>query len=500
MHGEQPYIVREHIEGRSLAETVTAEGPLDGDTLERVAVGVLTALTAVHLAGVTHRGLTPHNVISASDGPRVTDMDLGDAAASWVPLAGAAGSGLGTAPTPTCSPGRRRRLRRRPAAAVRARGPAVLKGSPMSVTWRSRCARVVLVRAVEDVTQRPTARPRCCRSSGTRAGPPRRGWASSPPCRRRSRSRRPGRALPAADHPAPAVAGAGGAPAAARRGAGPATDVGSAARAAAGTHLGRGARRAAAGVAGARPRAARPLPGASRSPSGSPRRSRPSCCCPAWGWVPVGCTSWSRSPTPRRRPRRVARWRSAVVEVTPPRSNSTCNFSYPPTFIAYGANVYVTPYLVPAGTNSVLTSSDSVVVQRLFPIILTNPVNNITFVNGRFFLLSKPMLSSPDGMAWTAHSVPNLPTQIAYGNGIYVLTSLTSPSIQTSTNAVDWLPAISYSLPLKDITFGGSLRCRREWPGAPFSQTAPPGPTGRRTRVGQSLTAKGFSFLQTMSA
>ncbi|MEV1245788.1 serine/threonine protein kinase [Nonomuraea sp. NPDC049750] len=80
MHGEQPYIVREHIEGRSLAETVAAEGPLDGDTLERVAVGVLTALTAVHLAGVTHRGLTPHNVLLAADGPRVTDIDLGEAA------------------------------------------------------------------------------------------------------------------------------------------------------------------------------------------------------------------------------------------------------------------------------------------------------------------------------------------------------------------------------------------------------------------------------------
>ncbi|MEV0146760.1 hypothetical protein AB0H64_17465, partial [Nonomuraea sp. NPDC050733] len=79
MHGEQPYVVREHIEGRSLAETVAADGPLDGDTLERVAVGVLTALTAVHLAGVTHRGLTPHNVILGPEGPRVTDIDLGEA-------------------------------------------------------------------------------------------------------------------------------------------------------------------------------------------------------------------------------------------------------------------------------------------------------------------------------------------------------------------------------------------------------------------------------------
>ncbi|WP_181448789.1 serine/threonine protein kinase [Nonomuraea aridisoli] len=76
-HGDQPYVVREYVEGRTLAEVVAQDGPLQGDALERMAVGVLTALTAVHLAGITHRGLTPHNVIIGSDGPRVTDADLG---------------------------------------------------------------------------------------------------------------------------------------------------------------------------------------------------------------------------------------------------------------------------------------------------------------------------------------------------------------------------------------------------------------------------------------
>ncbi|TMR96942.1 serine/threonine protein kinase [Nonomuraea basaltis] len=79
-HGDRPYVAREHVEGRSLAEVVAEDGPLDADALERVAVGVLTALTAVHLAGITHRGLTPHNVIMGPDGPRVTDVDLGEPA------------------------------------------------------------------------------------------------------------------------------------------------------------------------------------------------------------------------------------------------------------------------------------------------------------------------------------------------------------------------------------------------------------------------------------
>ncbi|MFI7130800.1 hypothetical protein ACIBQ1_34275 [Nonomuraea sp. NPDC050153] len=79
VHDGHPYVVREHVQGRSLTETLAAHGPLDADAVERAAVGMLTALTAVHVAGITHRGLTPDNVIMGVDGPRVTDPDLGDA-------------------------------------------------------------------------------------------------------------------------------------------------------------------------------------------------------------------------------------------------------------------------------------------------------------------------------------------------------------------------------------------------------------------------------------
>ncbi|MEU6425878.1 serine/threonine protein kinase [Microbispora sp. NPDC046973] len=75
--GDRPYVVREHVEGRSLAAAVAAEGPLSGEALERVAVGVLTALTAVHLADLAHGSLTPHNVIVADDGVKLTDVAVG---------------------------------------------------------------------------------------------------------------------------------------------------------------------------------------------------------------------------------------------------------------------------------------------------------------------------------------------------------------------------------------------------------------------------------------
>ncbi|MFI6290905.1 hypothetical protein ACIBEJ_04930 [Nonomuraea sp. NPDC050790] len=80
LHEGAVYVVREHVEGRSLAVVLSADGPLDADALDRLATATLTALTATHLAGLTHGGLTPGNVIMGVDGIRVTDPDLGEPA------------------------------------------------------------------------------------------------------------------------------------------------------------------------------------------------------------------------------------------------------------------------------------------------------------------------------------------------------------------------------------------------------------------------------------
>ncbi|MFC6878340.1 MULTISPECIES: serine/threonine-protein kinase [Actinomadura] len=74
--GDQPYIASEYVPGPSLYRQVTEQGPITGATLDRLAIGSLTALVAIHRAGIVHRDFKPHNVIMAPDGPRVIDFGI----------------------------------------------------------------------------------------------------------------------------------------------------------------------------------------------------------------------------------------------------------------------------------------------------------------------------------------------------------------------------------------------------------------------------------------
>ncbi|GAA1869819.1 serine/threonine-protein kinase [Actinomadura bangladeshensis] len=70
------YVVTEYIEGPSLESAVAERGPLPGSDLEGLAVGVATALAAIHGAGIVHRDLKPANVLLSSTGPRVIDFGI----------------------------------------------------------------------------------------------------------------------------------------------------------------------------------------------------------------------------------------------------------------------------------------------------------------------------------------------------------------------------------------------------------------------------------------
>ncbi|GAA1648564.1 WD40 repeat domain-containing serine/threonine-protein kinase [Actinoplanes couchii] len=73
---DPPYLIVEFVDGPSLAEVVHERGPLPPSELYAVAVGVATALVAIHGAGVVHRDLKPANVLLAVGLPKVIDFGI----------------------------------------------------------------------------------------------------------------------------------------------------------------------------------------------------------------------------------------------------------------------------------------------------------------------------------------------------------------------------------------------------------------------------------------
>ncbi|WP_431921859.1 WD40 repeat domain-containing serine/threonine protein kinase [Nonomuraea jabiensis] len=70
------YIVSEFVPGPSLRRVVAESGSYEKDALRRLAIGVATALTAIHQGGIVHRDLKPDNIIMGPDGPRVIDFGV----------------------------------------------------------------------------------------------------------------------------------------------------------------------------------------------------------------------------------------------------------------------------------------------------------------------------------------------------------------------------------------------------------------------------------------
>ncbi|GAA2612557.1 WD40 repeat domain-containing serine/threonine protein kinase [Actinomadura fulvescens] len=71
-----PYIVSEYVPGPDLQSWVDRNGAYGPDELYRLAIGIATALSSIHQAGVIHRDLKPANVLLGPDGPRVIDFGI----------------------------------------------------------------------------------------------------------------------------------------------------------------------------------------------------------------------------------------------------------------------------------------------------------------------------------------------------------------------------------------------------------------------------------------
>jgi len=76
-----PYIVMEHVEGRTLRDVLGTEGRLLPQRALEVAVDICSALEMAHRAGIVHRDIKPANVMLTSQG-EVKVMDFGIARAA----------------------------------------------------------------------------------------------------------------------------------------------------------------------------------------------------------------------------------------------------------------------------------------------------------------------------------------------------------------------------------------------------------------------------------
>ncbi|GLW64386.1 hypothetical protein Arub01_26300 [Actinomadura rubrobrunea] len=74
--GDRPFVVGDYVDGPSLQRLVDEEGPRGGAVMERLAAGIMIAVTAAHQAGTAHHDLKPRNVLLGRSGPMVTDLGV----------------------------------------------------------------------------------------------------------------------------------------------------------------------------------------------------------------------------------------------------------------------------------------------------------------------------------------------------------------------------------------------------------------------------------------
>ncbi len=71
-----PYLVMELLQGRTLAQRIRAEGPIQAAEAVPLLRALAGALAVAHAAGIVHRDMKPDNVFLAPDGPKLLDFGI----------------------------------------------------------------------------------------------------------------------------------------------------------------------------------------------------------------------------------------------------------------------------------------------------------------------------------------------------------------------------------------------------------------------------------------
>jgi tRNA A-37 threonylcarbamoyl transferase component Bud32 len=75
-----PYLVMQYVEGRTMAQRLQQEGPLDARSAKRVIGEVASAIAAAHRKNVVHRDIKPANILLDEENGRAMVTDFGIAA------------------------------------------------------------------------------------------------------------------------------------------------------------------------------------------------------------------------------------------------------------------------------------------------------------------------------------------------------------------------------------------------------------------------------------